>query len=90
MTCSSLIEKPYGKDLTEIRYVEHFESGGDAVLNRMSLEGIVSKQADARYSSGRGAARRRSRTASGQARERGRSRAAGSLGQHRHRQTCTG
>jgi bifunctional non-homologous end joining protein LigD len=52
----SLIEEAYGKDLTEIRYVEHFESGGDAVLKsacRMSLEGIVSKQADARYASGR-------------------------------------
>jgi bifunctional non-homologous end joining protein LigD len=51
-----LIEKAYGKDPTEIRYVEHFESGGDAVLKsacRMSLEGIVSKQAVARYTSGR-------------------------------------
>ena len=51
-----LIEKAYGKDLTEIRYVEHFESGGEAVLKsacRMSLEGIVSKQASARYASGR-------------------------------------
>ena len=40
-----------------IRYVEHFESGGDAILNsacRMSLEGIVSKQLDAPYGSGRG------------------------------------
>jgi bifunctional non-homologous end joining protein LigD len=51
-----LIEKAYGKDPTEIRYVEHLESGGDAVLKsacRMSLEGIVSKQAAARYASGR-------------------------------------
>jgi len=51
-----LIEKAYGKDQTEIRYVEHFESGGEAVLKsacRMSLEGIVSKQAAARYASGR-------------------------------------
>ena len=51
-----LIEDVYGKDQAEIRYVEHFESGGDAVLKsacRMSLEGIVSKQADARYASGR-------------------------------------
>jgi bifunctional non-homologous end joining protein LigD len=41
---------------SEIRYVEHFESGGDAVLKsacRMSLEGIVSKRADAPYRSGR-------------------------------------
>ena len=40
-----------------IRYVEHFESGGEAVLKsacRMSLEGIVSKRLDAPYSSGRG------------------------------------
>jgi bifunctional non-homologous end joining protein LigD len=51
-----LIEDAYGKDQAQIRYVEHFESGGDAVLKsacRMSLEGIVSKQADARYASGR-------------------------------------
>jgi bifunctional non-homologous end joining protein LigD len=40
-----------------IRYVEHFETGGDAVLQsacRMSLEGIVSKRLDAPYRSGRG------------------------------------
>jgi bifunctional non-homologous end joining protein LigD len=39
-----------------IRYVEHFESGGDAVLKsacRMSLEGIISKQAAAPYVSDR-------------------------------------
>jgi len=51
-----LLEKAYGKDQAEIRYVEHFESGGEAVLKsacRMSLEGIVSKQAAARYASGR-------------------------------------
>ncbi|TDK37583.1 DNA ligase D [Rhizobium deserti] len=39
-----------------LRYVEHFETGGDAVLKsacRLSLEGIVSKQADAPYKSGR-------------------------------------
>ena len=51
-----MIEKAYGKDQTAIRYVEHFESGGDAVLKsacRMSLEGIVSKRADAPYVSGR-------------------------------------
>jgi bifunctional non-homologous end joining protein LigD len=41
---------------SRIRYVEHFESGGDAVLRsacRMSLEGIVSKRLDAPYVSGR-------------------------------------
>ncbi|ESY27955.1 DNA ligase D [Mesorhizobium sp. LNJC391B00] len=39
-----------------IRYVEHFSNGGDAVLRsacRLSLEGIVSKRADATYVSGR-------------------------------------
>lgn len=39
-----------------LRYVEHFTSGGDAILLsacRMNLEGIVSKRADAPYSSGR-------------------------------------
>jgi bifunctional non-homologous end joining protein LigD len=51
-----LIEKAYGRDQVEVRYVEHFENGGDAVLKsacRMSLEGIVSKQAAAAYVSGR-------------------------------------
>ncbi|HWV97039.1 MAG TPA: DNA ligase D [Xanthobacteraceae bacterium] len=40
----------------DIRYVEHFETGGDAVLRsacRMSLEGIISKRLDAPYQSGR-------------------------------------
>jgi bifunctional non-homologous end joining protein LigD len=39
-----------------VRYVEHFENGGEAVLRsacRLSLEGIVSKKLDARYTSGR-------------------------------------
>jgi bifunctional non-homologous end joining protein LigD len=39
-----------------IRYVEHFESGGDAVLQsacKLLLEGIVSKKLDAPYRSGR-------------------------------------
>ena len=50
LALKKLIEKAYGKDQAEIRYVEHFESGGEAVLKsacRMSLEGIVSKQAAA-------------------------------------------
>jgi bifunctional non-homologous end joining protein LigD len=45
------------KGTANLRYVEHFASGGDAVLKsacRMSLEGIVSKRLDARYRSGRG------------------------------------
>ncbi len=39
-----------------IRYVEHFESGGDAILEsacKLSLEGIVSKKLGAPYRSGR-------------------------------------
>jgi bifunctional non-homologous end joining protein LigD len=39
-----------------LKYVEHFESGGDAVLRsacRLELEGIVSKRRDAPYISGR-------------------------------------
>ncbi|MET0985643.1 MAG: DNA ligase D, partial [Steroidobacteraceae bacterium] len=41
---------------THIRYVDHFEMAGDAVLKsacRMSLEGIISKRLDAPYRSGR-------------------------------------
>ena len=41
-----------------LRYVEHFTSGGQAVLQsacRMSLEGVVSKMLDAPYRSGKGA-----------------------------------
>ncbi|WP_028749228.1 DNA ligase D [Rhizobium mesoamericanum] len=43
-------------DDPRLRYVEHFESGGDAVLRsacKLSLEGVVSKQMDAPYQSGR-------------------------------------
>lgn len=43
-------------DGATLRYVEHFETGGDAVLKsacRLSLEGIVSKRGDAPYVSGR-------------------------------------
>jgi bifunctional non-homologous end joining protein LigD len=39
------------------RYVEHFETGAEAVLKsacRMSLEGVVSKRLDSSYRSGRG------------------------------------
>ena len=39
-----------------VRYVEHFDTGGDAILKtacKMSLEGIVSKQLAAAYRSGR-------------------------------------
>ncbi|OPZ00135.1 ATP-dependent DNA ligase [Bradyrhizobium sacchari] len=40
----------------QIRYVEHFVSGGDAVLQsacKLELEGVVSKKLDAPYRSGR-------------------------------------
>lgn len=43
-------------DEARVRFVEHFASGGEAVLRsacRLSLEGIVSKRADAPYVSGR-------------------------------------
>ncbi|MET0273265.1 MAG: DNA ligase D, partial [Phenylobacterium sp.] len=45
------------KVAARIRYVDHFETAGDAVLQsacRMSLEGIVSKKLDAPYRSGKG------------------------------------
>lgn len=51
-----------------MRYVEHFASGGDAVLSsacRMSLEGIVSKRMDAPYRSGRGDSWRKSKCRAG-------------------------
>lgn len=43
-------------DDPRLRFVEHFETGGDAVLRsacKLSLEGIVSKRGDAPYVSGR-------------------------------------
>ncbi|WP_296596201.1 DNA ligase D [Phenylobacterium sp.] len=52
------VVKAAGKALERrIRYVQHFETAGDAVLQsacRMSLEGIVSKRLDAPYRSERG------------------------------------
>jgi bifunctional non-homologous end joining protein LigD len=50
-----LLEARKGK-AKQIRYVEHFESGGDAVLQsacKLELEGVVSKKLDAPYRSGR-------------------------------------
>jgi bifunctional non-homologous end joining protein LigD len=50
------LQKLLAKHDSHIRYVEHFTSGGDAVLLsacRMNLEGIVSKKLDAPYTSGR-------------------------------------
>ena len=59
---------PRTKDKAIIRYVEHFETGGDAVLRsacRLSLEGIVSKRLDAPYTSGRGDAWTKSKCRAG-------------------------
>ncbi|MBN9599000.1 MAG: DNA ligase D [Afipia sp.] len=50
----ALLDGRNGKGV--IRYVEHFETGGDAVLKsacQLSLEGIISKKRDAPYRSGR-------------------------------------
>ena len=50
-----LLEARKGKN-NLVRYVEHFESGGDAILQsacKLSLEGIVSKKLSAPYRSGR-------------------------------------
>jgi bifunctional non-homologous end joining protein LigD len=50
-----LLDARKGKQ-KQIRYVEHFESGGDAVLQsacKLELEGIVSKKLEAPYRSGR-------------------------------------
>jgi bifunctional non-homologous end joining protein LigD len=43
-------------DAARLRFVEHFETGGDAVLRsacKLNLEGVISKQNDAPYQSGR-------------------------------------
>ena len=50
-------KKTHAKSDTHLRFVEHFSSGGEAVLQsacRMNLEGIVSKKQTAPYVSGRG------------------------------------
>lgn len=52
-----------------LRYVEHFETGGDAVLRsacKLSLEGIVSKAVDAPYVSGRSASWTKAKCRAGQ------------------------
>lgn len=52
----AVLEKLPKTAAARLRYVDHFETGGDAVLQsacRMSLEGIVSKRLDAPYRSGR-------------------------------------
>lgn len=51
-----LLEARSKSKATSIRYVEHFESGGDAILQsacKLELEGIISKKLVAPYRSGR-------------------------------------
>jgi bifunctional non-homologous end joining protein LigD len=53
----ALLEAHADARAQRVRYVDHFETAGDAVLEsacRMDLEGIVSKKLDAPYRSGRG------------------------------------
>lgn len=53
---------------SNIRFVEHFETGGDAVLRsacRLSLEGIISKEAQSSYTSGRSASWAKSKCRAG-------------------------
>jgi len=53
----ALLEDHADGKAQRLRYVDHFATGGDAVLEsacRMDLEGIVSKKLDAPYRSGRG------------------------------------
>ncbi len=57
-----------GKPGPLLRYVDHFDTGGDAVLLsacRLSLEGIVSKRLDATYQSGRSEAWTKAKCRSG-------------------------
>jgi bifunctional non-homologous end joining protein LigD len=52
----SLLDGKRRRDKGVIRYVEHFDTGGNAILQsacKLSLEGIVSKKASAPYRSGR-------------------------------------
>ena len=52
-----------------IQYVEHFEEGGDTILeaaNKLSLEGIISKKLDAPYRSGRSESWTKSKSRAGQ------------------------
>jgi bifunctional non-homologous end joining protein LigD len=53
----ALLARVRAADRAVLRYVEHFDAPGDAVLRsacRMSLEGIISKRLDAPYRPGRG------------------------------------
>src|SRR5665213_2439553 len=52
----ALLRRLKGRAADRLRFVEHFEMAGEAVLRsacKMSLEGIVSKRLDAPYRSGR-------------------------------------
>jgi len=56
------------KSDARIRFVEHFETGGDAVLHsacQLSLEGIISKKLDAPYHSGRSSSWNKSKCRAG-------------------------
>lgn len=53
----TFLEEQDQTDQSLLRYVEHFETAGDAVLQsacRLNLEGIVSKRLDSAYRGGRG------------------------------------
>ena len=53
----SLLSGRAGRAVRRIRFVDHFEASGEAVLKsacQLALEGVVSKRADAPYRSGRG------------------------------------
>ena len=53
----SRLQSLLAEDAPHLRFVEHFETSGDAVWQsacRLELEGIVSKRLDSQYRSGRG------------------------------------
>jgi bifunctional non-homologous end joining protein LigD len=63
-----LLKAHYRRKASVIRYVDHLETDGEAVLKsacRMSLEGIVSKKLSAPYRSGRGGAWTKSKCRAG-------------------------
>ncbi len=61
--------KRHASRMARLRFVEHFASAGEAVLDaacRMKLEGVISKRLDAPYRSGRGDAWTKSKCRGGQ------------------------
>ncbi|HYG27973.1 MAG TPA: DNA ligase D [Caulobacteraceae bacterium] len=65
----ALLETYADAKAQRLRYVDHFVTAGDAVLEsacRMDLEGIVSKKLDAPYQSGRGETWTKSKCRAGQ------------------------